>query len=100
MALPFSDFGNIYSTELPDSNTVATGNVYVQNVQGQMKATIIAAVVIGEDDWGGVSFYIPKGWNVLSVLSSYPNEDNKDKANSNASVWNTNDSEAELGQLC
>lgn len=83
------------STELPDYNTVAKGNVYIQNVQGQMKATITAAVVIGEDDWGGVSFYIPKGWNISNVLSSYPDESNKGKADDNASVWNTKDSEAQ-----
>lgn len=83
------------STELPDSNTVAKGNVYIQNAQGQTKATIIAAVVIREDDWGGVSFYVPKGWNISNVLSSYPDESNKGEANNNASIWNTNDSEAE-----
>lgn len=83
------------STELPDSNTVAKGNVYIQNVRGQMKATIIAAVIIGEDDWGGISFYIPRGWNILEVLSSFPDERNKGKANYNSSVWNTKDSEAQ-----
>lgn len=31
----------------------------------------VASIIVGEEDWGGIDFYIPKSWNITSVLSSY-----------------------------
>lgn len=82
------------STELPDSNTVAKGNVYVQNSHDNVRITIVALIIIGENDWGGVSFLIPAGWNISSALSSFPNGSGNEASN-NAAIWNTVDTESE-----
>jgi|LSQX01.3.fsa_nt_gb hypothetical protein len=82
------------STELLNSNTVAKGNVYVQNSHDKVRITIVASIIIGENDWGGVSFYIPVGWNISSALSSFP-DGSGNKASDNAAIWNTSDSESE-----
>lgn len=83
------------STGLPDSNTVAKGNVYVQKSQDQTRITVVSSIVIGENDWGGVSFYIPKGWSISSALSSYPDGSSSDATSNNATIWNTADTESE-----
>ncbi len=82
------------STELSDSNTVAKGNVYVQNSHDNVRITIVASIIIGENDWGGVSFLIPAGWNISSALSSFPYGSGNEASN-NAAIWNTADTESE-----
>lgn len=82
------------STNLSDSSTTAKGNVYVQKLQDQTRITIVASVVIGENDWGGISFYIPKGWTISSALSSYPDGSSSNATSNNATIWNTADTES------
>lgn len=82
------------STELPNSNTVTKGNVYVQNSHDNVRITIVASIIIGENDWGGVSFLIPARWNISSALSSFPNGSGNEASN-NAAIWNTADTESE-----
>lgn len=55
---------------------------------------IVASIIIGENDWGGVSFLIPAGWNISSALSSFPNGSGNEASNY-AAIWNTSDTESE-----
>lgn len=80
--------------KLPDSNTVAKGNVYVQNSHDNVRIMVVASIIIGENDWGGVSFLIPAGWNISNALSSFPNGSGNEAGN-NAAIWNTADTESE-----
>lgn len=82
------------STELPDANTVAKGNVYVQKKHDKISVAIVASIIIGENDWGGVSFYIPQGWNIANALSSFP-DGSGSEASHNAAIWNTADTKSE-----
>lgn len=63
------------STDLPDANTVTQGNVYVQNSNDDITIIVVASIEIGENDWGGVQFYFPEGWNVTRALSSYRSDE-------------------------
>lgn len=86
------------STNLSFSNTVVQGNAYVQNKQDHIEIIIIASIVIGENDWGGVAFYIPKGWDITSALSSYPDVSGNEAEN-NARIWYTAGEEREWGNF-
>ena len=53
-------------------NTVASGTVFVEvDEQLTSKIRVFATVEIDPLDWGGVAFYIPSGWDVANVYSSY-----------------------------
>ena len=82
------------STDLVDSNTVAYGNVYVRKSDDDIIITLVASIVIGENDWGGVSFYIPQGWNISNALSSYP-DGSSVKSDNNAVILSTTDTTSE-----
>lgn len=82
------------STDLSDDNTVAKGNIYAIKNDNSVKINILAAISIGDRDWGGVFFYIPEGWNIASVLSSFP-DGSGNESGYNAAIWNTSDTESE-----
>ncbi|MBS5783340.1 MAG: hypothetical protein KID04_10725 [Clostridium sp.] len=82
------------STDLHDDNTVAKGNIYVIKNDSRVKLNIVAAIAIGEHDWGGVFFYFPEGWNIVSALSSFP-DGSSNESGYNAAIWNTPDTESE-----
>lgn len=82
------------STDLPNDNTVAKGNIYSIKNDRSVKINILAAISIGEHDWGGVFFYIPEGWNIVSALSSFP-DGSGSESSYNAAIWNTFDTESE-----
>ena len=52
------------STDLATDNTSAVGDIYFQKSADHITVTILASINIGANDWGGVSFYIPKGWEI------------------------------------
>jgi len=83
------------STQTLESNTTAKGTVYIQNDDNSVDVTVVASVEIGKKDWGGVLFYIPEGWTVSNILSSYPERNDLDMASNNVAVWNTADVESE-----
>lgn len=81
------------STDLLDANTMASGDVFVQedpDAADQILITLLATVIIGEEDWGGVSFHIPQGWQLTKALSSYPAGASPGKDLS-ADIWQTAD---------
>lgn len=82
------------STQHSESNTTAKGTVYVRGNENSVDVTVVAAVEIGKEDWGGVSFYIPEGWTIANVLSSYPERSDLDTVCNNAAIWNTADAES------
>ncbi|WP_146240944.1 hypothetical protein [Paenibacillus sambharensis] len=51
--------------------------------------TIIAAIEIDPDDWGGVAFYIPEHWSVSNVTSSYPDHKPPANAADYIATWTT-----------
>ncbi len=80
------------STDLATDNTSAVGDIYFQKSADHITVTILASINIGANDWGGVSFYIPKGWEISNILSSYP-DDNMASEKSEAVVWSTEDAD-------
>ena len=58
------------STDLATDNTSAVGDIYFQKSADHITVTILASINIGANDWAGVSFYIPKGWEISNILSS------------------------------
>jgi len=83
------------STQLSESNTMAKGTVYIRGDDNSVNVTVVAAVEIGKEDWGGVLFYIPEGWTISNVLSSYPEKSDLDAARNNVAIWITADEESE-----
>ena len=80
------------STDLSTDNTSAVGDIYFQKSADHITVTILASINIGANDWAGVSFYIPKGWEISNILSSYP-DDNMASEKSEAVVWSTEDAD-------
>lgn len=74
------------STGPEDSNTEAKGHVYVRKNEDNISIAVVASLVIGEQDWGGVAFYIPAGWNIVNVLSSYPGGNSNSGGNDNGAA--------------
>ena len=80
------------STDLATDNTSAVGDIYFQKSADHITVTILVSINIGANDWGGVSFYIPKGSEISNILSSYP-DDNMASEKSEAVVWSTEDAD-------
>lgn len=86
------------STQDAMDNTAAKGNIYIQQIEDQWTATVIAAIAIGQGDWGGVAFYFPKGWKIESLISSYPDGTDSLRA-SQAVAWDIGDGESKWGSV-
>ena len=51
--------------------TSAQGTVFVKD---DRSLQIVSSFVIDSNDWGGLAFYIPKGWSVSNIFTSYPEQ--------------------------
>jgi len=58
------------SSDNTDLLTSVNGTVFYNGKQAS--AQIIASIYIDPNDWGGVAFYFPGGWQISGVKSSYP----------------------------
>jgi len=58
------------SSKNTDLLTSVDGTVFYNGTQAS--AQIIASFYIDPQDWGGVAFYFPSGWQISGVKSSYP----------------------------
>ena len=81
------------STNLAADNTSAMGDIYFQKTAERITVTILASINIGANDWGGVGFYIPKGWDISNILSSYP-DGNIPNDKIEAVIWSTEDTDS------
>jgi hypothetical protein len=82
-----------------DLNTSATGTVFMKGTEGTAdQIQIVAFIEIDPDDWGGVSIYLPRGWYIAGLQSSYPEEDAQVSPADDVSVWNTAESDYELNK--
>ncbi|WP_139192876.1 hypothetical protein [Anaerobacillus arseniciselenatis] len=73
------------STEL---ETSARGTVFLSGEKGEVPelAQIVVFVEVDPDDWGGVVIHLSDQWNITSITSSFPNDNNN-----SPSVWTTAD---------
>ncbi|MBP2132494.1 hypothetical protein J2128_000415 [Methanomicrobium sp. W14] len=77
-------------------NTSAAGTVFVCGPGETAENIRIAArVEVDPGDWGGVAFYVPAGWKVSGVLSSYPEGDDRSRPSDYAATWTTTDEKSE-----
>jgi hypothetical protein len=57
-------------------NTNVRGTIFVKGNNSdrinECTVQIIALIEIDDEDWGGVSFYIPDGWRITGISSDYP----------------------------
>ncbi|UUX91145.1 hypothetical protein [Methanoplanus endosymbiosus] len=61
---------NTDSTEL---TTSAKGTLFIKGSEGiPENIQIVAGIEIDPEDWGGVAFYIPDGWHISDITSSFP----------------------------
>ena len=68
------------------SNSAAKGTIFAKE-DGTIQ--VVAFVEIDADDWGGVAIYVPDGWRIENIASSFP-ESELGKINSeNVNVWIT-----------
>jgi hypothetical protein len=75
------------STQL---KTSASGTVFVQGEKRKVDhVSIVAAVDVDPDDWGGVAFYIPDHWKVSNVLSSYSENNEQTISSDHVTTWTT-----------
>jgi hypothetical protein len=74
----YKDF--FLSAEKVNLNTLTRGTIFVRGDIKKPEAVrilISAWVEIDTADWGGVSFNIPQGWEVNSIISDYPQGNSK-----------------------
>ncbi|MCT4544590.1 MAG: hypothetical protein N4A63_13685 [Vallitalea sp.] len=78
---------NSVATEL---NTSAKGTIFIKEVDGNKKhVKIITWIEIDPNDWGGITFYIPKEWFVSNIISSYPENKNATISQNYVAKWVT-----------
>ncbi len=88
---------NSDSTEM---NTSAKGTIYLKEVEGILKnIKIIAWIEIDPNDWGGVTFYIPRKWSVSSIMSSYPENKTQSIPADYVSTWITGSTKYEWNSM-
>jgi len=81
-------------SESTEVNTSAKGTIFVGGSDGSIdNVQIVALIEIDPNDWGGVGFYIPDGWNVSNIISSYPEELNQADSADYVAIWSTADRE-------
>ena len=51
--------------------TSAQGTVFVKD---DRSLQIVSSFVIDSNDWGGLAFYIPNGWSISNIITSYPDQ--------------------------
>lgn len=79
-----------------NQETSAKGTIFVEGKEGIAdRISIVAAIDIDSNDWGGVSFYIPNHWKIVNVKSSYPENETRKNPSDNASIWSTTDTKSE-----
>lgn len=86
------------STRDTKETTAAKGNIYIQEQEEGWTATVVAAIAIGQGDWGGVAFYFPKGWRIEHLLSSYPDGTDALRAEQ-AIAWERGSDKTQWGSL-
>lgn len=92
--------GFIVNSDSTEMNTSAKGTVFVKGVEGiPEQVQIVALLEIDPDDWGGVVFYIPDGWQISSITSSYPENETRKIPADYVTRWTTADPEYELNTM-
>ncbi|QYZ78620.1 hypothetical protein E2N92_03870 [Methanofollis formosanus] len=79
-----------------DLNTSARGTIFVGGT-GEIPENIriFARIEVDPDDWGGVAFYIPAGWYVSAIMSSYPENDAPAIPADHVTTWTAAEPESE-----
>lgn len=82
------------SSESTELETSIRGTIFLSGDNGIPEhAQIVAWVEIDPNDWGGIACYIPKGWRISGITSSYPeNEPQKNPADF-VGIWYTADAD-------
>ncbi|GMQ61775.1 hypothetical protein [Vallitalea maricola] len=82
------------NSDSTDLNTSANGTVFIKGSEGIPEGIqIVAHIEVDPDDWGGVVFYIPKKWNIESINSSYPENQDTAKPADYIATFSTGDTE-------
>jgi hypothetical protein len=84
-----------FSVESNSTNlsTSVEGTIFVSHDDKEIPShiQIVAWIEIDPNDWGGVSFFIPKKWNVSNISSSYPYNEDMSIPKDNISILNAHD---------
>lgn len=52
--------------------TCVKGTIFLSGEDGVLKnVKIVAEVIVDPEDWGGAAFYVPKGWDIDEITSSW-----------------------------
>lgn len=62
----------IISADSTNLKSSAQGTVYVKE---DRSIQIVATIEIDPNDWGGVAFYVPHGWSIRNINTSYPEQE-------------------------
>lgn len=81
-------------------NTSAKGTIFIKGAEGiSENVQIVALVEIDPNDWGGVVFDIPKGWQITGIKSSYPENMTSASPEDYISTWTTADPDYEWSAM-
>jgi hypothetical protein len=84
------------NSESSGVNTSAKGTIFVKGAGGVPEhVQIVALIDIDPDDWGGVAFDIPAGWQISGITSSYPENNSIAAPADYITTWTTADSDYE-----
>lgn len=87
-------------SESTDLNTSARGTIFIGGTGGiPENMRIVSRIVVDPDDWGGVAFYIPVGWHISGITSSYPENDTLEISADYVTTWTTADPEYEWSAM-
>lgn len=79
------------TSESTNLQTSANGTIFVKSTDGVPVIQIIASIEVDSNDWGGVTFYIPKNWYISNIKSSYPESKTQKIPRSNIATFTTGD---------
>lgn len=84
------------SSDSSEMNTSAKGTVYIKGSEKiPEKVQIVVLIEIDPNDWGGVVFYVPDGWSVSGITSSYPENEIQTIPMDYVATWTTADMKSE-----
>ncbi len=95
-----SERGFSVNSDSTEINTSAKGTVFVKGVKGiPEQIQIISWIEIDSDDWGGVTFYVPNGWSITNITSSYPERKAQAKTSDYVATWTREETEYEYNTM-
>lgn len=85
-----------FAISAESTGTTAEGSIVLyEKDDGDLGVKLLASINIGDDDWGGVAFYLPQNIVLSDVICTYPEEIKRETKQSVVDIWRTDSGDTE-----